>query len=152
MRLPRVRVWMLMVVILLLSLALAIVEKRWNANRRRRLQPCDGPFHVVVCTFQGPQAQRRAYLLGTELRRSYGLPVYCYEGPVRNPGASLQVGSKTASRHRVTVMVGNAKTLAEARKIRDRVKRIAPKSLQGISGYPANLRHSYLTTNPIAQI
>jgi hypothetical protein len=126
-----------------------------------------GPFMVTAKTFRGPDAERCALALVLELRRDYGLPAYILRikdfpnrSNIRNvpPTAPSYVRTsqltepeKVRSYDEATVLVGNAKTLAESEALWLRVKKIKPKCLNEIPnmwGHRDGLSKALRTTNP----
>jgi hypothetical protein len=126
-----------------------------------------GPFMVVARAFQGPEAERYALALAIELRRDYGLPTYimrmkdfAHRSVIRNvpplapremKRAELTDPEKSRLSDEALVLVGNEKTLAGSEALLHKVKKIKPKSLQGMPAlytWRTALTTAYRTTNP----
>jgi hypothetical protein len=136
MELLRLRLRGMMVLIALVAVFLAVFVERELRQRPRLLRAGDGPFLVLVHTFRGADADRRARELATELRRGHGLDSYLYAGP------SPAVGGG-----HVAVMVGDAQTLDECSSLRRRIMNAAPRLTTPGGGRGKRIR-PIMTVNP----
>jgi hypothetical protein len=93
-----------------------------------------GPYMIVAHTFKGEKAEDRARTLAMELRADHGVAAYVY--PFQKA-------------KQFTVLVGEARSMEEARALQKRVKTIKPKCLAGI-GEEMTLRRATVTINPLA--
>jgi hypothetical protein len=129
----------------------------------------NGPFMVWARTFRGLNAERMALALAKELRQEHHLLAYI----VRTkdfPGRSLIRGTpptapstlqqpqikmpeKIRTRDEAAVLIGNEKTMADAAKLLDVVRKIHPKCLKNVSTpfpWRHGLSNAYRTVNPFA--
>jgi hypothetical protein len=127
----------------------------------------DGPFMVMARVFRGPDAERMALALVKELRNDFGLPAYILRTK-DFPGRSLMRGTpptvpsqvmvpdikmpeKIRTFDEAAVLVGNEKTLAAQEKLWNKVKKLKPKCLEGVSSpswWRSGLSSALRTTNP----
>ncbi len=126
-----------------------------------------GPFLVTAKTFRGPEAERYALMLVQELRRDYGLPAYIlrlrdfpHHSNIRNvpPTAPTDLArphladpERVRSYDESAVLVGNEKTMADARELLHRVKKITPKCLKEMPemfNWRVGLKTATQTVNP----
>lgn len=79
------------------------------------VQADSGPFLVAAKTFRGTEAEDKARALASELKDRYGLTTHLLRNtrPQREAKEPLQVA----------VVVGDAKTMAEARKLRESIRK-----------------------------
>jgi hypothetical protein len=130
----------------------------------------NGPCMVLVQTFRTPNATKYAQALAMELRREHGLAAYVFYLKI-HPGTSNIYGipptSHPADRtghlaapelyrkyDEAAVLVGDCKTMADAKALCHQVKKIKPKCLDAapsIFGFrKPSLSHATLTFNPLA--
>ncbi len=95
---------------------------------------------VLAKVFRGPDAERFAKALATELRQDYRLPAYL-----------LRANPRGAARNDpVAVLVGDAKTLKESESILKPVKAISPRCLADMPNpLDRHLARAIRTTNPL---
>ena len=107
-----------------------------------------GPFMVMAKSFRGPDAERYALALVLELRNVYQLPAFIMRtkdfpnrSMIRNVPPTAPAGvqrselappEKFRSFDEAVVLVGDEKTMADARKLREKVKKIKPDCLNGV--------------------
>ena len=129
----------------------------------------NGPFMVLACTFDGPDAPRKALAVVLELRKKHNMPAYIllakdFPGGsnIRNvpPQAELAqkvpvVGMPEAIRTQdeAAVMVGNEKTVEDSVKLMKRIKHLELDCFKGgTSRTPfrkgKELARAIRTTNP----
>lgn len=127
----------------------------------------NGPFMVMAKVFRGPDSQQLALALVKELRESYGLPAYVLRSkdwpgrsnirgvpPTADPQvaqASVSGPEKIRTYDEAAVLVGNEKTEADAAALLHKVKKIRPKTLDGVSSifpWREGLSKAIRTTNP----
>ncbi len=122
---------------MIVPVAILLLGGRATAEDAPIVSKDNGPFMVLAYSFRGPDAEARAQALATELRDDQGVAAYICPQPVGRIG---QI-------HEVVVLVGDAKTTAEAYKILRRVREIKPTSLAGMP-YHKDLKRAIMTTNP----
>jgi hypothetical protein len=129
----------------------------------------NGPFMVIAHTFKGPCADKYAQMLAMELRSQFGLPAYVLRPkdfplrslvrgtpPTANPGINRTLpGLPELARIKdeAMVLVGDEKTMADAKKLLHQVKKLHPTCLNIIpETLPwrkgRGLFHAMVTTNP----
>lgn len=127
-----------------------------------------GPFLVTAKTFRGPDAERYALALVLELRNAYGLPAfilrtkdYPNRSMIRNVPPTAPTGvikseisppEKYRSYDEAVVLVGDEKTMADARKLWNKVKKLKPECLKGmpqIYNWRVGLKTALVTFNPL---
>ena len=135
------------------------------------VQRHNGPFMVAAKTFRGPDAARYAQALAMELRQVEKLPAYIFRMKVK-PGNSNQYGQaptapkgtpnrdltapeRFRTNDEAIVLVGDCKTIEEARDLLKRVKHIHPACLDGMPSVyfwrnGQGLKQAFQTTNPLA--
>ena len=107
-----------------------------------------GPFMVIVHTFRGPQATDYALALTMELRQSFRLPAYIFHlkiqpggsnihgvqptAPSQVPNAEISDPAKFRVYDEAAVLVGNCKTIDEAEALVHQVKKLRPRTLDGL--------------------
>jgi hypothetical protein len=124
-----------------LALTWLVLPSNCGAQDIPRLGKGDGPYMVLAYSLRGPDAEARAKTLATELKSDHSLPSFVYEDPKR-PGDTF------------LVLVGNCKTAREAFDLKNRVKKIQPKSLSvdPLNRRGRGLSRAVTTTNPLADI
>jgi hypothetical protein len=127
-----------------------------------------GPFMVMAKTFRGPDAERYALALVLELRNAYQLPAYILRtkdfpnrSMIRNVPPTAPAGvkrpelsppEKYRSFDEAAVLVGDEKTMADARKVWHKVKKIKPDCLNGMPHlfqWREGLDKALVTFNPL---
>jgi hypothetical protein len=131
----------------------------------------NGPFMVLAHTFRGPDAARYAQALVIELRNKFQLPAYIFFAKIQ-PGRSnirgipptapvpVQEGEqmmppeKYRNYDEAAVLVGDCKTVEDARELLKTVKKLRPESLDKLPSIYAwrmgtGLKRAILTTNPL---
>ena len=130
----------------------------------------DGPFMVVVHTFRGDFAVKRAQALAMELRSEHRLPAFVWflklkpgNSNIRGVPPTAKLGTDQAyvnppESDRVTdeavVLVGNCQTIDKANELRQSVKKLKPRVLaDNNSIFPwrngKGLERAFVTTNPL---
>ncbi|MDR3632707.1 MAG: hypothetical protein P4L84_02665 [Isosphaeraceae bacterium] len=126
-----------------------------------------GPFMVMAKSFRGPDAERYALALVLELRNAYQLPAYIMRtkdfpnrSMIRNVPPTAPTGvqrselsppEKYRSFDEAAVLVGDEKTMADARKLLQKVKKIKPDCLNGMPHlfqWREGLDKALVTINP----
>lgn len=127
----------------------------------------NGPFMVLAKVFRGPDSQQLALALAKELREQHGLPAYILRSkdwpgrsnirgipPTADPmvaQASVGGPEKIRTYDEAAVLVGNEKTEHAATALQHKVKKIRPKTLDGVSSifpWREGLSKAIRTTNP----
>jgi len=102
------------------------------------LQKENGPYLVVARVFRGPDAERRAKALTSELRQENKLPAYLW-----SPNGDAKKGG-------IAVLVGDAKTPLENESLVKQVKAINPRCLADVlNPSQRSLAGAYRTRNPL---
>ena len=118
----------------------------------------NGPWLVVVKSFQGPQAIELANELARELRDKHHVTAYTF---VKRPGQGGGVQSVNLERGRVreyegaAVLAGDFKDEKEATKARDKIRDIRPKCIAWDKNarnqsLPGVLSTAFIVPNPLA--
>ncbi len=132
----------------------------------------NGPFMVLAYTFHGPQSVRYAQALAIELRQKDHLPAYIFflriqpgHSNIRNvpPTATPEIQNdeslKGPERYReydeAAVLVGDCKTIDDAKQLLHSVKKMHPTTVDGLPSIwkirmGKGLSRATLTTNPMA--
>ncbi|RUL85040.1 hypothetical protein [Tautonia sociabilis] len=129
-----------------------------------------GPFMVVVHTFRGDFAVRKAQALAIELRREYRLPAYVWFLKLKPGNSNIRGIPPTAERgvnaayvgppesdrviDEAVVLVGNCPTIEDADELRSDVKKLKPRATADHhSIFPwrngKGLERAFITTNPL---
>jgi len=127
-----------------------------------------GPFLVTARSFRGPDAERYALALVLELRNTYQLPAFICRpkdfpnrSMIRNVPPTAPAGvqrpelaapEKFRSYDEAAVLVGNEKTMADARKLLHKVKKLKPQCLAGMPKlwmHREGLEKATVTFNPL---
>ena len=130
----------------------------------------NGPFMVVVHTFRGPQATDYALALTLELRQQYQIPAYIFHLKIQPGGSNIRNVQPTAAQgipnaqiaapeklrvyDEAAVLVGDCKTIDDAEALVKQVKKLRPKTLDGIPtiwGHRKGkgLQWAMVTANPL---
>lgn len=130
-----------------------------------------GPFMVKAHVFHGPDSPRMAQALAMELRQGFKLDAYVFylrfqpgRSNIRNvpPTApdyihegQLSPPEGLRATDEAVVLVGNCKTVDEAEDLRDYVKKLHPRTLDGLPSIwnfrkGKGLKGATMTTNPYA--
>ncbi len=130
----------------------------------------NGPFMIMAHTFRGPDASRYALALVLELQQHFRLPAYIFHLKIQPGHSNIRGVQPTApsyvanadiaapEKYRVfdeaAVLVGNCKTMDEAEKLLTTVKKLKPRTLEGLPtiwGHRKGqgLSRAYLTANPL---
>jgi hypothetical protein len=105
------------------------------------LQKENGPYMVLARVFRGPDAEKYAKALTSELRQEYKLPAYIYQRFPKGVGPFEEIA----------VLVGDAKTLKDSKAILKQVKAMNPHCLADIPPiyFRPRLSGAFCTTNPL---
>lgn len=135
------------------------------------VQRDNGPFMVAAKTFRGPDASKFAQALVIELRQTEKLPAYIFRMKVKPgnsnvyglgptvpkgiPNRDLPAPERFRTNDEAIVLVGDCKTVEEARDLLKRVKCLHPVCLDGMPSVyfwrnGQGLKQAFQTTNPLA--